>query len=466
VNDFYQIDDPVVLEVYRARTALIYLKPLLGEVALQMDLVIVESDVWCKTAATDGRRIYFNREFVIGLFFDANVAATRNNGHNRLVAIMAHEVWHHLFGHLLRRGNRDKDYWNMAVDYIVNATIRFEKTGTLPAGHLYDKLFTMDHTAEEVYDYLVANNVPKKEALDAHIESGGTSQSGDDQGSGDEAGSDDPDVTITQGDMAATISDGLCSGGDITVEQGDVMPEPLTAEESKRLASHARLTAIKVAQEGAAGRLPAQIQRQIDDTINSKLDWRKIINTALRSIDPFNYTYDELSDVTWASWIYHRANWHPSCGYKKGFCAILPTQSEDERVEAFIAIDTSASVTNEMISAFLSEIASIMESFNDFELRILCFDAVVGEETVFTKHNIGDMRMWKKTKITGGGGTDFMAVFEYLAKIKLVPDRLIICTDGYPAGAWGKKDYCPTIFMIHDKDQKIKAPFGETAYLD
>lgn len=455
MNDYYDLNDPVVIELVKARTALLYLKPLLGQTALQMDLIILESDEWCKTAATDGRAIYFYRNFVISLFFDANSPQTKMNGHNRLVALMAHEIWHLMFGHLIRRGNRDPRYWNMAIDFIVNATIVHDKIGLLPSTALLDSRFTIDHTAYEVYDYIVSSNMPVADSIDIHIEPSSPNGSGD------------GDDTTTMTDVAvAGLADS--KGGAIRVESGKEPPAPMTPEEAKSLADRARMMAVKIMHdEEGAGSLPAALAREVADLIDTKMDWRDLLNSSLRSIQPHEYTYDELSDVTWASWLYHRRRWYPGCGVPKGYCAILPTLTEGERVEATIAIDTSASMTNKMIADILAEVGGILETFKEVELRVLCFDGEVSSVETFRETDLSALKDYKKKKVKGGGGTEFMVVWDYLKKEKIKPERLIVCTDGEPCGKWGDPNYCDTIFLIHAKGKtKKKAPFGRTAYLD
>ena len=456
MREFYDLNDTVVREVYRARTALLYVKPLLAEVALQMDVVILDESTWCPRAATDGMTIYFNRDFVISLFFDAGDRRTKTNGHNRLVAIMAHEIYHVIFGHLLRRGNREEKYWAMAIDFIVNAAIKEEKIGLLPSMALLDSRFTTDMTAEEVYDYIVKNKMPLQESLDVHREA---NEMGD-------AGNKGMDSSI---EAVAVAARSEANTGGITTSKGDVEPDAISMQEANKFFNQARMAVIQAIHEGdeSAGLVPASLRREISDLIDSRMDWKKIINTSLRSIQPFEYTYDELSDVTWASWIYHKHRWHKDCGFPKGYCAILPSQSEGTRVEATIAIDTSASVTSAMIRDFLSEIGGMMESFNEVEIRVLCFDAEVGSEQIFTETSLHKLKDFKKTKVKGGGGTRFTCVWEYLEKNKIVPDRLILCTDGIPGdGKWGYPSYCETIFLIHDKSKRKKAPFGTTTYID
>lgn len=63
------------------------------------------------TAGTDGKRYYWNPEFVLKL--------------NRvgLRIVCGHEAWHAIYMHPQRRGSRNPKLWNIAVDYIVNGVV-------------------------------------------------------------------------------------------------------------------------------------------------------------------------------------------------------------------------------------------------------------------------------------------------------------------------------------------------------
>lgn len=64
-----------------------------------------------RTAATDGRRFYWNPQFVV------------DQSRLGLRIVVAHEAWHAIFLHPSRRGSRIPRLWNIAVDYRVNYTI-------------------------------------------------------------------------------------------------------------------------------------------------------------------------------------------------------------------------------------------------------------------------------------------------------------------------------------------------------
>ena len=63
------------------------------------------------TAATDGRRYFWNPKWII------------KQHKLGLRLICAHEAWHALYMHAQRRGSRNPKLWNIAVDYIVNGVV-------------------------------------------------------------------------------------------------------------------------------------------------------------------------------------------------------------------------------------------------------------------------------------------------------------------------------------------------------
>lgn len=63
------------------------------------------------TAATDGKRYYWNPKFIL------------KNSKKGLRIVCGHEAWHAIYMHPSRRGSRNPKLWNIAVDYIVNGTV-------------------------------------------------------------------------------------------------------------------------------------------------------------------------------------------------------------------------------------------------------------------------------------------------------------------------------------------------------
>lgn len=97
------------------------------------------------TAATDGKRYYWNPKFILKL------------GREGLRIVCAHEAWHAIYMHPQRRGSRLPKLWNIAVDYIVNGTVmedfktRRKDPAALFTKHL-GKFMPLDKYAELLKD--------------------------------------------------------------------------------------------------------------------------------------------------------------------------------------------------------------------------------------------------------------------------------------------------------------------------
>jgi len=119
----------------------------------------------------------------------------------------------------------------------------------------------------------------------------------------------------------------------------------------------------------------------------------------------------------------------------------------------------SGSISDEMARDFLGEIKGITEEFQNFKLHVFSFDTDVYNAQDFSSDNLDDVLDYEPQ---GGGGTDFMAMFNYLKDEQIEPKRLVVFTDGYPWDTWGDPNYCETVWIIHSNDNPTP-PFGTWA---
>ena len=110
---------------------------------LAMHARFVETDD-IPTAATDGRDILYNPEF-LGQLSDEH-----------LDGVMLHEVLHAALSHVHRRGRRDPRLWNVAADVVVNGLV-LGNGFDLPDGHVRD-VPREGLSVEEVYTALVSDD--------------------------------------------------------------------------------------------------------------------------------------------------------------------------------------------------------------------------------------------------------------------------------------------------------------------
>lgn len=125
----------------KAKTALILEHPFIGTIALNMPF---EFDENIPTAATNGKRVVFNPEFVDKLTDE------------EVKFLVAHECMHPMLEHNFRRGERKARRWNMAADYVINKLLTDEGIGRMPKMGLHDpNIYNAGKgTSEGIYNIL------------------------------------------------------------------------------------------------------------------------------------------------------------------------------------------------------------------------------------------------------------------------------------------------------------------------
>tara|TARA_R100000027_G_scaffold10737_1_gene7665 strand:- start:909 stop:2090 length:1182 start_codon:yes stop_codon:yes gene_type:complete len=327
---------------------------------------------------------------------------------NELDFLVGHEVLHCVFDHMQARGEREPRLYNAAADYNINMTLVEQHVGD-PIGE--DKLdggkICLDWKYQgwnsyEIYDDLLQNRKDAK-GMDVHLDPNG----GDGEGEGE--------------------------GVEVTMSE----------EERKALADEIKQATIQAAQSAGEG-VPDAVKRMINELVAPKMDWRDILRTQLESSIKNDFTFMRPS--------------------KRSGQVIFPGMNKDEELNLFIALDTSGSITKDILRDFLSEVQGIMDQYNSYKITVVQFDTRVYGVDTFTSD---DGRTMAEYELVGGGGTEFEVVFQYMEQEDIFPDQLVMFTDGYPWGSWGNPDYCDTCFVIHSNhDKNLQAPFGVTVHYE
>ena len=407
--------DPVTKKISQARIKLLFGSPFFGNLTMHLKLIDATDAGWCPTAAVDGRNIFYNREFFGELDVD------------EIQFVLCHEVLHVAFDHFGRRSHRDPEWWNMANDYVINGTLIQDKIGKMPTKKvtdvnvknekgesaqrvgLYDPKY-VGWSSEAVYDDLEKRKVKKEMTLDVHLEMGKDGNSKEGKG-----------------------------------QKGRGIPIEIDEEELKKLREEIKGKVLQAA-NAAAGKMPASLQRLIDDLVEPKINWRDLLQQNIQSCISDDFTWMRPNRKHMYSGIF------------------LPTLDKDETVDIAIAIDMSGSISDAMAKDFMSEIYGIMGCYNDFTISIVCFDTKAYNFQKFTNENIDDLLSYKPM---GGGGTDFMAFWDYWMDNQIEPKKAVVFTDGYPFGTWGPENYCDTLWIITEGAKtRIKPPFGSYAYYE
>jgi len=388
----------IVEKLVTARIGLLLRHPFFGNLATRMQLI--DATDWCSTLATDGRRFYYNNDFV-----------------NKLTPKQAefgfaHEVLHNVFDHMGRRDKRHPVLSNIAADYAANQILKDERIGEVPDWiKIYQDNKYRGKSYEEIYDdlYEKAEKINVEdlgELLDEHLD-------------GDE--------------------DGDSEDGD---KEGKSKRPKLSAEERKKIRDEIKEAVVAAAQAAGAGKVPAGIARMIKDFTEPKMNWRQMLRMNIQSILKSNFSFNRPN----------RKSQH--CG------AVLPGMMNEETIDVACGIDMSGSITDVMGKDMISEIKGIMEEYKDFKLKLWCFDTDVYNYAEFTGDNADDINEYE---CKGGGGTDFEANWTFMKEQGIEPKKFIMFTDGLPYGGWGDEHYCDTLFIIHGSET-IVPPFGQYAY--
>ena len=387
-----------------ARVGLLLKTPFFGNMATRMK--IINADDWCQTAATDGRNFYYNTKFVEQL-------STK-----KLEFLFAHEIGHCVFDHFARAGSRNRQLCNISQDYAINQILADEKIGEvidevpicldsqyrgLAWEEIYDKLYEKADIQEISLDELMEQ---LGEQLDDHINEDGN-QSKD--GKENKDGKKGKKPTISKEDM-------------------------------QKIKDEIKEAMIQSAAAAGAGKTPAAIQKLIKDLTEAKMNWREVLRMNIQSIIKNDYSFTRPSRKGW------------------GTGAILPGLMNDETIDIAIAVDMSGSIGMDDAKTFFSEIKGIMEQYEDFNIKLWCFDTQVAGYAEFSQDNIEELLEYQPV---GGGGTDFEVNWNFMKEEGIEPKKFVMFTDGYPWGSWGDENYCDTLFIVKG-NQSAEAPFGQT----
>lgn len=273
----------------------------------------------CDTAWTDGITIGFNPSFWLRIPDEAKVT------------VLAHELWHIAYQHVLRlkEANRDPEKWNIAGDHLIN--LMLQKSGYKFDGiqNCYKDMRFTGMGTDQIYSLLP----------DPPAGGGGSGVGQGAGGAGKPLGSD----------LRAPPK-----GKEI-----EVMGKVVQAVQAARLGNQ-------------AGTIPGEILLEIDKFLNPKLPWRVLLRRF--------FTEQSREDYSWK---------RPNRRYTDDYLPSL--WSEDGLTTINYYLDISGSITDQNILRFNSEVKHIKEEFNPKRLDLVTFDTRIrdvysfDEETPFEK---------------------------------------------------------------------------------
>ena len=395
--------------------------------------MIYSIDENCETAATDGRRIFFGPKFLDEL------------NDSELDFIMMHEILHAVLQHCLRQGDRDNEQFNIACDIVVNSNILLSENMNLKSITLkkYGESMHLapdgkegyEYTAEQIYGMLppsLSNGKPKPALTGALGDNNDDEQDGDAKGS---ALGRAKKIQAKNKNVKAIWDDHTRWGMD---EEEEILRDVWV----KRCEDACEAISIRDP-SNQRGLLPLFAERLFKELKKPQTDWRTVLT---------DFVQQEIVDYSFTP---------PDRRFDENPFFLPDFNDKDDLVEDILfMIDTSASMSDDMITAAYSEVKGAIDQF-DGKLKgwLGFFDAAMVEPKPFT--NEEEFRIIKPA---GGGGTDFQIIFEYVQKHmqEKLPACIIILTDGFaPFPKEKLAGGIPVLWLLNNDE--VDPPWGKIA---
>ncbi|MHC1720911.1 MAG: VWA-like domain-containing protein [Clostridiaceae bacterium] len=433
-------------------------------------LIVVQEDK-LRTTATEGQYFFYNPEYAIRLY------KADKNGVSRA---FLHSVLHCIFDHHYIAELVDKEFYNLAADIAVENTISELGLFRLP-GEREEKqkafIATLKQslkalTKEKIYHYLLDSGIQKEELKEI-----ADSFHNDDHflwwAFEEEDISDELEEGITPEEERQAEGENQEEEEDGTVFM-DIPPDMAGAQENE--GDESGIKTMKLSMKEAPeswkdigeqvkmklliktqdiGTKPGSLTQNIEEAVREEYDYAKFLKRFSVLGESIQINEDEFDYIfyTYGLQLYDKMPLIEPLEYK-----------EVVKIRDFvIAIDTSGSVSGEIVQAFINKTYSILSQarsfFDKVNIRIIQCDMEIQSDYKITC--LEDFENYlKNMELRGFGGTDFRPVFDYVDK--LIDEKqfsrlkgLIYFTDGLGVYPEKKPKYdCAFVFL----DDAYNAP--------
>lgn len=374
--------------------------PFIGGMLMRMDLVPVRS--WrCDTACTDGRHIFFDIAFYKSL----------NDKEREFV--LAHEIWHVIYMHFLRRQTREQTLWNIATDCEINYMLK--KEGFIsPPDLCYPDKCMEEKNAEEIYEYLLKKR--KKENKNKNGKS-------DDGFGGSNGDNSDNNKGSVNGKLKGQFDKHIEKGSESEGNDGNILPTDEWGEKGEDsdftpavdndAAERIREMIVSEAQfaERTQGHLPGYLENIINKIRNPEINWKEYLAQFVTSC------------------IGDRRVWLPPNRHYVWSGSYFQSR-RSEKINVVVTVDTSGSTTSDL-PKFMGELIGLLKTFGNYELTLIQCDAEVHDVETYDEGHEFPLDNPQLIKWKGFGGSDLRPAFEEIINRGIETSMHIVFTDGF-----------------------------------
>ena len=353
------------------------------------------------------------------------------------VAVLYHEINHIVRNHFDRRGDRDKQQWNVAGDREINDW--FPQTMTVPSKGVGSSRYGLDtcdlpddELAEWYFERLDQYELHVREDADAMSPGVGkcVSHPGCDSQDVPHKNSGAPDYNvISKGKMHVPVCGGAAGNGD---DENDGKGDAVSSIEAEAIRRNiAEKVKDLASDERTRGTVPGSLVEWAEEFLNPTIPWQRLLRKAARKAANI-IAGDTTQTFT-----------KPPRRSPPGI--IMPKKISRRTVAAFY-IDTSGSVTDEEIHQSVAEVKSALRT-QIADLTVSFVDA-----EVYTSAVLRGRKM--KTEQLQRGGTDMRKCFEHAEKLRPKPNLVIVMTDGETPWPEEQPRDMRTIIVLTQKEPK------------
>ena len=358
------------------------------------------------TAATDGKNVYFDPEYLAGLSED-----------DRLFLI-AHEVLHIKFEHFRRQldkhgQKRDMDVWNQATDAVINANL--ERDGFKIKEGYVNRPEALKYSCEEFYEILLKEKQAKQNS-DGQGGNGGTPDKsnqtnednkyiGDDHSLWEEAFQNEERENDSHSDNQKKSIDETHEFSENRKQRKEIARENLKRLREEALKNLNTKTSSQQINLGSVGES------------SKSLDWRLLLRREI-----------EKSETIWSQ---RRSIAENNYAYR------LEENDIEDEAETEVMIDVSGSVDLNLVKAFLRMLKPLLKQS---KLRVGCFNEKYwGMHEIKSTYDIDNFTIPSEARGNSARTEDWdLAVRSFTKKREI---NKIVFTDGYPCpGTMPKED--------------------------